>query len=138
MINLQSRNFRIGWAVWALVLGASLFFIHTIQYVHSFSEYINAFMMADFPASWCPTFLILYGVSTLAMHFTGAKAKDVFTTLSIFSGLVLLAVGTIVIMTFTAEQPAGIEFMYIYAQTIHVSEVLTGALTLYQMHKTKK
>lgn len=138
MVDLASREFRIAWAVWALVLGVSLFFIHTIQYVHSFSEYLNAFMMADFPASWCPTFLTLYGLTTLAMLFSSARVKDVFTTLSIFSGLVLIAIGTIVLITFTMEEPFALEFMYIYAQTIHVSELLTGLFTVYHMFKSKK
>ncbi len=131
MATLRSKKFQLIWGTWILFLGVSLLFIHTIQYVHSFSEYLRAFLILDLPASWCPTFLTLYGIATLAAYLLGdSRFKKVFSVMARFAGLLILPIGILATYTFTLEEPFGFDFMYIYAQTIHISEVLTGLLTI--------
>ncbi len=131
MIDLHSRRFNLIWGTWTLFLGVSLFFIHTIHYVHSFSEYLRAFVVFDLPASWCPTFLTLYGVATLAAHLMDdVRLGRIFNYAAHFSGLILLPIGISATYIFTLAEPFGFNFIYVYAQTLHISEVLTGILTI--------
>lgn len=135
---LHSKTFRLIWAIWVLILGASLLFVHTLQNISSFSEYLRAFIIIDLPASWCPTFLTLYGIATLVMCLlSSSKLKKVFTIISRFAGLVLLPVGILATYEYTIGDPFTFEIMYFYAQSIHVSEVLTGLLTIYLLVKPK-
>ena len=139
MVNLQSRNFQLVCGAWILILGLTLLFVHTIENVHSFSEYLNAFIILDLPSSWCPTFLTLYGISTLVANLLGSTGlKKVFTAISLFAGLVLLPVGILATYEFTLGSPFGLDFMYVYAQTIHVSEILTGLFTIFLLTKLRK
>jgi len=134
MLILRSKKFQLGWAVWILFLGVTLLFVHTFQNVHSFSEYLNAFLILDMPSSWCPTFLILYGVASLA----SILISKAFTPIARFAGLVLLPVGLYATYEFTF-QPSGDPLpIYIYAQAIHISEILTGLFTVFQLVKRKK
>ncbi len=141
MINLQSKNFQLIWAIWILILGLSLLFMHTIENVHSFSEYLNAFVTLDMPSSWCPTFLIIYGIATLAAYaLADSGLKKAFTAIALFAGLALLPIGIYAIYEFTLTSPFGFDFMYIYTQAIHISEILTGLgpLTIFLLAKLKK
>jgi len=141
MVNLQSKNFQLIWGTWILILGLSLFFVHTIENVHSFSEYLNAFVTLDMPSSWCPTFLTLYGIATLAAYaLADSGLKKAFTAIALFAGLVLLPIGIYATYTFTIMETFAFDFMYIYAQTIHISEILTGLgpLTIFLLAKLKK
>lgn len=134
MINVRSMNFRIAWAVWMLLLGVSLFFVHTIWNVHSLADYINAFMAFDMPSSWCPTFMTAYGIATLAGHFLD-KYKKVFAAVSKFTGLGLLPIGIYTLSSFTVMEAFSFSLDYIYPQAIHVSQILTGLLTVYLLTK---
>ena len=132
----HSKTFKLIWAIWILILGVSLFFVHTLQNVSSFSEYLRAFLVIDLPASWCPTFLTLYGIAVIiATLLSRSGVKKVFMIISRFAGLVLLPVGIYATYTFTLDEPFGLNLMYLYAQAIHVSEVLTGLLTIYFLAK---
>ncbi len=136
---LHSKTFQLIWATWILALGVSLFFVHTIQCISSCPEYFRAFVALDLPSSWCPTFLILYGVATLiAVFLSHPKLKKVFMVISRFAGLILLPVGIYATIGYTVGDPFRFELMYFYAQSIHVSEVLTGLLTIYFLIKPKK
>jgi len=136
---LRSKVFQVIWAIWVLILGVSLFFVHALQNLNSFSEYLRAFLIIDLPASWCPTFLTLYGVATLiAVLLSNSKFRKVFTVLSRFAGLILLPVGILATYTFTIDEPCRFSPMYIYAQAIHISEVLTGLLTIYFLVRLRK
>ncbi|MBL7118421.1 peptidoglycan DD-metalloendopeptidase family protein [Candidatus Bathyarchaeota archaeon] len=116
-------GFRLVWAVWMLFLGVSLILVHTAHHVHSFSEYLWAFVVLDMPSSWCPTFMVLYGAAVLLN----------LRRVSRFAGLVLLPIGVYTLTTYTLEVPFSFSlFDYIYPQTIHVSELLTGLMTLMQ------
>lgn len=96
-----------------------------------FSEYLRAFVILDLPASWCPTFLTLYGIATLAAYFLGdSRFKKVFSVMARFAGLILLPIGILATYTFTLEEPSDLISCILYAQTIHISEVLTGLLTI--------
>ncbi len=139
MVDFHSKKFQLVWAAWILTLGVSLFFIHTIQNVHSFSEYLRAFAALDLPSSWCPTFLTLYGTSALvASLLGGSTSKKAFTVIAQFSGLVLLPVGILATATYTLDEAFRLDPMYLYAQTIHISEVLTGLLTISLLAKAKR
>jgi len=135
MIDVSSKDFRIKWAAWMLFLGVSLFFVHTIWYVHSFSDYIRAFIEFDMPSSWCPTFMTVYGVSTLAFYFLD-KHKRIWNALSWFTGFGLLPIGIYTLSSFTAMESFNLSLMYIYPQAIHVSQILTGLLTFYFFAKS--
>ncbi|MFC1651560.1 hypothetical protein ACFL24_00180 [Patescibacteria group bacterium] len=133
---LHSKVFQIIWVIWILILGVSLLFVHALQNLSSFSEYLRAFLTLDLPASWCPTFLTLYGVATLiAVLLSNPGVKKVFTIISRFAGLVLLPVGILATYEYTTGDPFTFELMYFYAQSIHVSEVLTGLLMIYFIAK---
>ena len=137
MIDLQSKSFQLIWGTWILILGISLLFIHTFQYVHSFSEYLRAFIILDMPASWCPTFLSLYGFAVLTAYLlTESRINRAFAVLALIAGIFLLPIGIYTTYTFTVEQPFTFDFIYIYAQTIHVSEFLTGLLTIFLLVKS--
>jgi hypothetical protein len=133
MLFLHSKKLQLAWAIWALLLGASLLFIHTLQHVHSFSEYLRAFIVLDMPSSWCPTFLILYGITSLLSLSFG----KIFTPLARLTGLVLLPVGLYATYEFTFQSFSDPLPIYIYAQAIHVSEILTGLLTIFLLVKRK-
>ena len=106
MIDLHSKGFNLIWGTWTLLLGVSLFFIHTIHHVHSFSEYLRAFVVFDLPASWCPTFLALYGVATLAAHLMDdVRLGRIFNYAAHFSGLILLPIGISATYIFTLAEP---------------------------------
>lgn len=120
---------QIIWAIWILILGASLFFGYLINSISSFLEYLRAFTIFDMPASWCPTFLTLYGLSTLLM-LVNKPINKVFTFISNFSGSLLLLIGIYALYTFSVVEPISFTFMYIHAQAIHISEILTGIFTL--------
>jgi len=80
--------------------------------------------------------LTLYGVATLiAVLLSSSGVKKVFTIISRFAGLVLLPVGILATYEYTMGDPFTFELMYFYAQSIHVSEVLTGLLTIYFLVK---
>jgi hypothetical protein len=131
MTTFRSSKFQLIWAVWILILGASLAFFHTFQHVHSFSEYFAAFLRLDMPSSWCPTFLTLFGAASISARFLGDSAvRKVLVFAGRFAGLVLLPVGLYATYEFTAGEAARLDFMYLYAQTIHISEVLTGMFTI--------
>ncbi len=139
MVTLHSKTFQLIWGTWILILGVSLLFIHTIQYVHSFSEYLRAFIILDMPSSWCPTFLILYGIATLAAYLlSDSRFKKAFTVIARFAGVILLPIGIYATYTFTLEDPFVFEFIYFFAQTIHISEILTGLFTVFLLAKSKK
>lgn len=127
MLNLRSKKFQIAWGVWTLILGVSLIFFNLLPNIHSFSEYLNAFLVLNMPSSWCPTFLTLYGVATLAGNFAG----KIFTPIARFAGLVLLPIGLYAAYGFTFQSTSDPLPIYIYAQTIHVSEILTGVYTIF-------
>lgn len=113
-------------------MGLSLVFFYIFNNVRSFSDYLRAFLILDMPASWCPTFLTLYGAASLIANFlSSAGLKRTFAALSSFAGLMLLPVGIYAAYSFTRGQTFGFSFMYLYAQAIHISEVLTGILTVY-------
>ncbi len=133
MLNLRSKKFQAAWAIWTLLLGVGLLFIHTLQHVHSLSEYLRAFLTLDMPSSWCPTFLILYGATSLASLFL----SKVFTPIARLAGLVLLPMGVYTIVTYTLMSSFDPLPIYIYAQTIHVTEFLTGLLTIFLLIKKK-
>jgi hypothetical protein len=136
---INSKKFQIIWAVWTLILGISLAFVGVFQEIHSFSEYLAAFPNLDMPSSWCPTFLTLFGVSTLVAVLLGESVlKKVFTVLSRFAGLVLLPVGLYATYEFTFGEPCRLDLMYVYAQAIHVTEVLTGLLTIFLLVRPKE
>lgn len=131
MMTLRSKNFQLLWGAWVLILGISLFFVHTIHYVRSFSEYLKAFVIMDMPSSWCPTFLTLYGIATLIAHLLdGSRFKECFAVTARVAGLILLPIGIYATYEFTLNEPFAFDFIYIYAQTIHISETLTGLLTI--------
>ena len=139
MADLRSRRFRLVWGLWALwilLLGLSLIFVHAIYHVGSVSEYLWAFVILDMPSSWCPTFLSLYGFAALAAFFlVNPKLKKISGNIAMFAGLVLLPVGIYATIEFTAQQAFAFSFDYLYPQAIHVSEVLTGLLTIYLWRK---
>lgn len=135
MMALRSRNFQLLWGAWILILGISLFSVHTIHYVHSFSEYLKAFLIMDMPSSWCPTFLTLYGIATLTADLLGGlRFKEWFTVIARIAGLILLPIGLYATYEFTLYEPFSFDFIYIYAQTIHISETLTGLLTILHIY----
>ncbi len=139
MITLHSRRFQLVWATWTLILGVSLVFVHTIHYVHSFPEYLQAFLNLDMPASWCPTFLILYGIAVLAAYsMNNSMLMKLFISIARLAGFMLLPIGIYAMYTFTLESTLALDFTYIYAQTIHVSEILTGLFTAYLLTGPKK
>lgn len=125
MLGLRSKRFRTIWSYWTLVLGVSLFFFHAFPSVNSVGEYLNAFLVFDMPSSWCPTFLTLYGASSLLFRI------KVFNFLAKFSGVVLLPIGVYTLVTYTLGSQADSLGVYIYAQTIHLSEFITGVYTVY-------
>jgi hypothetical protein len=129
-INLHSKKIQLGWAIWILFLGISLLFFHTLTHINSFSQYLNAFLILDMPSSWCPTFLILYGLFSTASYFFKP-----LTLLSRITGLVLLPIGTYTLITYTFSGFFDTLFIYFYAQTIHVSELLTGLWTVFLLIK---
>ena len=135
MIDLRSKNFRLAWAGWMLFLGVSLFLVHTIWNVHSLADYINAFITFDMPSSWCPTFMTAYGISIMALHFLN-KYKKVFAAISKFAGLGLLPIGIYTLSSFTDMEAFSFSLDYIYPQTIHISQILTGLLTVYLLVKS--
>jgi hypothetical protein len=124
---LHSKKFQIGWGIWTLLLGVSLAFFSLFQEIHSFDEYINAFITFDLPNSWCPTFLTLYGASLISSHYFGEVCKWV----SRFSGLVLLPIGLLATYEFTLHSGGESLPIYIYAQIIHITEILVGVYTVY-------
>jgi hypothetical protein len=136
MAFIRSKTFQIIWAGWTLILGISLLFIHTLQNINSFAEYFKAFLILDMPASWCPTFLVLFGASTLLANLLGGSGvKKILIGLSRVAGLVLLPVGLYATWEFTFHSAGDPLPIYIYAQIIHVSEILTGLLTVFLLTK---
>ena len=139
MIDFKSKNFQLIWGAWILLLGISLIFMHAINAIGSIFEYLNAFLILDMPSSWCPTFLTLFGVATISKTLVdNPRIKRIFTILSWIAGVVLLPVGIYVTITFSITEVFSLDFMYIYAQTIHISEVLTGLFTVFLLVKLKK
>lgn len=135
---LQSRRFRVVWAVWTLILGLSLAFFVGTEHVASFSDYLNAFLSPDMPASWCPTFLTLYGVATILTVILGSsRIKKIFLGLSVLAGIVLLPVGIYATYEYTLFSMNDPLPMYVYAQAIHASEILTGLFTIYYVLKKR-
>ncbi len=133
---MKTKKFQIGWAIWTLILGISLLFFHTFQYVSSFTEYLKAFAVFDMPSSWCPTFLTLYGTTSLIANLLSSiSSKKVFTYISRFAGLVLLPVGLYATYEFTFNSMGEPLPIYIYAQTIHISEILTGLYSIYLLRQ---
>ena len=134
-MTLSSKNFQLLWGASILFLGISLFFVYTIHYFHSFSEYLRAFLIMDMPSSWCPTFLTLYGIATLIANLLGrSRFKEWFTVTARVAGLILLPIGFYATYEFTLYEPFSLDLIYIYAQTIHVSETLTGLLTVLHIY----
>jgi hypothetical protein len=135
MTALRSKNLQLLWGVWILFLGISLFLVHTIHYVDSFSEYLRAFMVMDMPSSWCPTFLTLYGITVPTAQLLGnSRLKEWTTITGRVAGLILLPIGIYATYEFTLNEPLTFDFIYIYAQTIHISETLTGLLTIFHIY----
>lgn len=129
MRKILSRKFQIGWGIWALVLGVSLAFVSLFQDINSFGEYIRAFILLDMPNSWCPTLLTLFGLSSLL----GEKVKYI----KYFTGLVLLPVGLYATYEFTFQNTGDPIPICLYAQTIHITEVLTGIFTVLTLTNKK-
>ena len=131
VIDVNSVRFRLVWAVWMLFLGVSLFFVHTVWYVHSWGEFIDAFVAFDMPSSWCPTFMMIYSVSTLAARvLVGGRLGGMLRGLSLFTGLGLLLIGLYTIYEFSSMEVFSLSLWYIYPQVIHVSQFLTGLMNV--------
>lgn len=129
VIDVNSGRFQLVWGVWMLFLGVSLFFVHTVWYVHSWGDFIGAFVAFDMPSSWCPTFMTAYGVSTLAARFlVGGRLGGVLRGLSLFTGLGLLLIGMYTMYEFSSMEAFSLSLWYVYPQGIHVSQFLTGLM----------
>ncbi len=138
VIDVDSGRFRLVWAGWMLFLGVSLFFVHTIWYVHSWGEFIDAFVAFDMPSSWCPTFMTAYGVSTLAARVLGGRRPErALRRLSLFTGLGLLPIGMYTIYEFSSMEAFSLSLWYIYPQLIHVSQFLTGLMNASYLSKLR-
>ncbi len=129
MIDVASERFQLLWAGWMLFLGVSLIFVHTIWHVHSLGDFVAAFMAFDMPSSWCPTFMTVYGFSTLAARILDdRRLRGALRALSGFTGLGLLLIGIYTLYEFSTMETFSLSLWYLYPQAIHVSQLLTGLI----------
>ena len=114
------EKFLLGWNIYILLLGISMIITLVIPNI---GQYFISFITGHPEYSWCPTFLTLYGATMLL----GYKK------IGYVAGIILLPLGIIVSIN---------GFMYMnptdfYPHLIHISEVITGILTVYQIYLWK-
>lgn len=114
------EKFLLGWNVYILLLGISMIILFVIPNI---GQYLISFVTGHPEYSWCPTFLTLYGAAMLL----GYKR------VGYVAGVILLPLGIIVSIS---------GFMHmsltdLYPHLIHVSELITGILTVYQIYLWK-
>lgn len=80
--------------------------------------------------------ILTYYLKSYLYIFLGFK--KVFTAISRLAGLILLPVGLYATYEFTFQSASDPLPIYIYAQTIHVSEILTGLLTVFLLVSLKE
>jgi hypothetical protein len=135
--TIKKKDFQIKWATWTLFLGITLFVGYVFKNVHSLEAFFQAFITLHMPASWCPTFLTMYGLATiLSYKLRKKKSRKIAQNVAYFAGLVLLPIGLYALYTFSLEQPFSFRIMeYVYPQVVHFTEIVTGLFTAYVLLK---
>jgi hypothetical protein len=120
---MNKEDFYYFWSVWILVLGIVMVIFVMLPEVDSFQDYFNAFLINRPELSWCPTLLMLYGLSMLF-----AEKWTKLRYVGYAAGILMLPLGVIVTVSGFLYQGAEI-----FPHIVHLSELITGFITIYQI-----